>query len=135
MRRRFCATAYFFHAVKKKRVHRHAYAIREKKPGFIVAVNFMRVQLANIFVGEVFAKHIADHLLHGETVDLDVVFFMDLARHGCDVFLFYVGIGIYFAGGSRIGRMFIFFDKVEIFLVCRFVFHLSISSSCTIAQS
>lgn len=135
MCRRFCAATNFFHAVKKKRIHCHAYAIREEKSGFIVAVNFMRVQLANVFVGEVFAKHIADHLLHGETVDLDVVFFMNLARHGCDVFLFYVGIGIYFAAGRCVGRLFVFFDKVEIFLVCRFIFHLSMSSNCTMAQS
>ena len=121
--------------MKKERVHCHAHAIRKEKPGFIVTVNFMRVQLADVFVGEVFAKHLRDLLLHGEAVDLDIVFLMDFACHGCDVFLFDVCIGVYFAGGSRIGRMFIFFDKVEIFLVCRFVFHLSISSSCTMAQS
>ena len=67
-------------------------------------INLMRLNLADVFVGDGLVKNFGDFARHLGAVNLHEKVFHNLRFHRGDVFLRYVGIGVHFRAVRRVLR-------------------------------
>ena len=80
---------------------------------FIMTVDLMLLQLAEIFFGKVGAVHFLQLVVHRQTVNSDGIPLVELRLLCGDVLLLHVGIGIHLAGSRSVGRSAIARDEVQ----------------------
>ena len=81
---------------------------------FVVPVDLMIFQLAQVFLGGIDAIHLAQLPVHGKAVHSDGVGLIDFGFECGDILVDHIGIGIDLAAGSGVERACIAGDEVLI---------------------
>lgn len=108
-------------AVEQKRIERYRNAVGfTNYTRFIVAVDLVLLQLAQVFFSQINAVHRADLLVHGQTIQRDGVFLEQLRFQRSDAGLLHVRIGIDGAAACGIVSRCVMSDKILVLLM-RFI--------------
>ena len=99
--------------MKKERIERHTGAVGlAYHRCFIVPVDFMFLQLPQVFFSQIRAVQFLELAIHGQAVDGDCVALIKLGFLCGYVFAFHIGVGVNLTSRSSVGRICVAIDKV-----------------------